>query len=62
METIKNEFKELVLLDAGFFLPNACIVYTFIPLNYRPKFYAFMSVLYTIILSLWAKKKGVSTD
>lgn len=60
--SIKSEFKELVLLDAGFFLPNACIVYTFIPLPYRPKFYAFMSVIYTVILSLWAKKKGVSAD
>jgi len=52
---LKKGYKELLYLDLGFFLPVACIVYSQVPLEDRVTAFSLANLLYTALVSAWAK-------
>lgn len=59
---LKSEYKELLAIDVGFFLPLSCIVYSVVPLHARVTFFAVASVLYTTLVSLWNEQKKLKGE
>eukprot|EP01036_Dinobryon_divergens_P036140 gene36140-46988_t len=56
-QALKSEWKELLWIDLGFFLPLSCIVYSVVPLESRVTVFAVASVIYTVVVSLWNEQK-----
>lgn len=54
---LQTEYKELLFIDLGFFLPLSTVVYSVVPREARVLVFSIANLLYTSIVSLWNQKK-----
>jgi len=56
---LQSEYKELLYIDVGFFLPLSTVVYSIVPREARVLVFSIANLLYTSIVSLWNQKKVI---